>query len=62
MPKPVPAVEFAQHWLEAFGWHGVKKGEALKFYNDNIDVHGPHPFLSSGGNNGTGRTRTQCLP
>jgi len=49
---------FAQHWLEAFGWHGVKKGEALKFYQGDIGVKGPHPFLSSGGNNGTGRTRT----
>lgn len=49
---------FTQHWLEAFGWHGVKKGESHDFYAGDISVHGPHPFLSSGGNNGTGRTRT----
>lgn len=49
---------FAHTWLEAFGWHGVKKGEALAFYRGDISVEGPHPFLSSGGNNGTGRTRT----
>jgi acetyl-CoA acetyltransferase len=49
---------FAQHWLEAFQWHGVKKGEALQFYKGDISVEGPHPFMPSGGNNGTGRTRT----
>jgi acetyl-CoA acetyltransferase len=49
---------FTQTWLEAFGWHGVKKGEALDFYRGDIRVEGKHPFLSSGGNSGTGRTRT----
>ena len=49
---------FTQTWLEAFGWHGVKVGEALEFYKGDIRVEGPHPFLSSGGNSGTGRTRT----
>ena len=49
---------FTQTWLEAFGWHGVKEGEALDFYRGDIRVEGPHPFLSSGGNSGTGRTRT----
>jgi acetyl-CoA acetyltransferase len=51
---------FTQQFLEAFQWHGVKLGEAHDFYAGDIRVEGPHPFLSSGGNNGTGRTRT-CL-
>jgi hypothetical protein len=49
---------FTQFFLEAFQWHGVKRGEAHDFYAGDIRVEGPHPFLSSGGNNGTGRTRT----
>jgi hypothetical protein len=52
---------FTQYWLEAFQWHGVKRGEA----HGDISVEGPHPFLSSGGNIGTGRTRsaifTDCI-
>jgi hypothetical protein len=49
---------FTQYWLEAFQWHGVKRGEAHDFYAGDISVEGPHPFMSSGGNIGTGRTRT----
>lgn len=49
---------FTQQFLEAFQWHGVKRGEAHDFYAGDIRVEGPHPFLSSGGNNGTGRNRT----
>ncbi|MDP2727638.1 MAG: hypothetical protein Q8P59_08850, partial [Dehalococcoidia bacterium] len=37
---------FSQHYLEAFQWHGVKKGEAHDFYAGDISVEGPHPFLS----------------
>jgi hypothetical protein len=48
---------FPQQFLEGFQWHGVKLGEAHDFYADDIRVEGPHPFLSSGGNNGTGRNR-----
>ena len=48
---------FTQQFLEGFQWHGVKWGEAHDFYADDIRVEGPHPFLSSGGNNGTGRNR-----
>ena len=44
--------------LEAFGWHGVKKGEAADFLKGDISVEGPHPFCSGGGNLGNGRTRT----
>jgi hypothetical protein len=48
---------FTQSFLEGFGWHGVKHGEAHDFYGDDIRVEGSHPFSSSGGNNGNGRTR-----
>src|SRR5215813_6986168 len=48
----------AQFFLEAFQWHGVKRGEAFSFYAGDIRVEGPHPFCSSGGNLGNGRTRT----
>ncbi len=49
---------FAQLYLEGFQWHGVKKGEAHDFYAGDITCEGPHPFLTSGGNSGTGRVRT----
>ena len=49
---------FTQYYLDAFGWHGVKRGEALDFYAGDISVEGPHPFSPSGGNNGNGRTRS----
>jgi hypothetical protein len=38
--------------------HGVKRGDAFAFYAGDIRVEGPHPFCSSGGNLGNGRTRT----
>jgi hypothetical protein len=44
--------------LEAFEWHGVKKGDSKDFFNGDISVEGPHPFTSGGGNLGVGRTRT----
>src|SRR5437660_7831567 len=47
-----------QFFLEAFQWHGVKRGDAFAFYAGDISVEGPHPFSSSGGNLGGGRTRT----
>ena len=54
-----------QFWLEAFQYHGVKRGDAYPFYAGDISVHGPHPFNSSGGNLGNGRTRsamwTDCI-
>ena len=43
---------------EGFQWHGVKRGAAFAFYAGDIRVEGPHPFSSSGGNLGNGRTRT----
>jgi hypothetical protein len=48
----------AQFFLEAFQWHGVKRGDAFAFYAGDIRVEGPHPLCSSGGNLGTGRLRT----
>src|ERR1700737_1368774 len=45
-------------FLEGFQWHGVKRGDAFAFYAGDIRVEGPHPFCSSGGNLGNGRTRT----
>jgi len=47
-----------QFYLEAFQWHGVKRGDAFAFYAGDISVKGPHPFSSSGGNLGTGRVRS----
>ncbi|WP_045877799.1 thiolase family protein [Pseudofrankia sp. DC12] len=47
-----------QFTLEAFEWHGVKRGEAFDFYAGDLSVTGPHPFISGGGNLGCGRTRT----
>jgi len=48
---------FFQYYLEAYGWHGVGKGEAHDFYAGDISIKGPHPVMPSGGNNGAGRTR-----
>ena len=48
---------FTQYYLEGMGWHGVKRGEAHDFYAGDIRVEGSHPFSSSGGNSGNGRTR-----
>src|SRR5215472_10584745 len=47
-----------QFFLEGFQWHGVKRGDAFAFYAGDIRIEGPHPFCSSGGNLGNGRTRT----
>ncbi len=46
-----------QFFLEAFQWHGVKRGDAFAFYAGDIRVEGPHPLCSSDGNLGNGRTR-----
>ncbi len=52
---------FTQNYLEAFRWHGVKKGESHDFYAGDISVEGPHPLCSSGGNNGCGRYRSEIF-
>ena len=51
----------AQFCLEAFQWHGFKRGDAFAFYAGDIRVEGPHPLCSSGGNLGR-RTRRRCTP
>ena len=43
--------------VEGLGYAGVKKGEALDFYQTDISIHGPNPVSPSGGNAGSGRTR-----
>ena len=52
----------AQFFLEAFQWHGVKRGDAFAFYVADIRVEGPHPLCSSGGNLGNGRTQHRAAP
>jgi hypothetical protein len=52
----------AQCFLEAFQWHGVKRGDAFVFYAGDIRVEGSHPFFSSGGNLGTGAPIRPCTP
>jgi hypothetical protein len=47
----------AQFFLEVLQWHSVKSGDAFAFYAGDIRVEGLHPFSSSGGNLGNGRTR-----
>jgi acetyl-CoA acetyltransferase len=49
---------FTQYFLEAFGWRGVKRGEAHDFYAGDISLKGPNPINSGGGNMGSGRMRT----
>ena len=44
--------------LEGLGFGGVKRGEGLDFFADDISIEGPHPVSPSGGNIGSGRTRT----
>jgi hypothetical protein len=47
----------AQFFLEAFQWHGVKRGDAFAFYAGDIRVEGPRPFCPSGRNLGNGGAR-----
>jgi len=49
---------FHQFMLEGLRFRGVKKGEALDFYQTDISISGPNPVSPSGGNAGSGRTRT----
>ena len=49
---------FTQYFLQAFGWRGVKRGDAHNFYAGDITLEGPNPINSGGGNMGTGRMRT----
>ena len=51
--------------LEGLGFAGVKKGEALDFFQTDITIEGPTPSSPSGGNIGSGRSRfwmhTDCI-
>ena len=51
--------------LEGLGFAGVKRGEALDFFQTDISIEGPNPVSPSGGNIGSGRTRywmhTDCI-
>ncbi len=43
--------------IEGLGFAGLKRGEALDFFQDDIGLTSPHPVSPSGGNIGGGRTR-----
>lgn len=43
--------------IEGLGFAGIKRGEALDFFQGDISIEGPNPVLPSGGNIGGGRTR-----
>ncbi len=51
--------------LEGLGFAGIKRGEALDFFQGDISIEGPNPISPSGGNVGSGRTRywmhTDCI-
>ena len=48
---------FHNYFIEGLGFAGIKRGEALDLYQDDISIEGPHPVSPSGGNVGSGRTR-----
>ena len=56
---------FHQFHLEGLGYRGMKRGEALDFYQTDISITGPNPVSPSGGNIGSGRSRfwmhTDCI-
>ena len=43
--------------IEGLRYAGIKRGEALDLFQDDISIEGPHPVSPSGGNIGGGRTR-----
>jgi acetyl-CoA acetyltransferase len=43
--------------IEGIGYAGIKRGEALDFFQTDISIDGPHPVSPSGGNIGGGRGR-----
>jgi acetyl-CoA acetyltransferase len=49
--------EFHVFHIEGLGFAGIKRGEALDFFQTDISIEGPHPVSPSGGNIGSGRTR-----
>ena len=55
--NPYDGYIMAQFFLEAFQWHGVKRGRPSRFMRA-ISASRFASFSSSGGNLGNGRTRT----
>ena len=43
--------------IEGLGYAGIKRGEALDLFQDDISIESAHPVSPSGGNIGSGRTR-----
>ena len=43
--------------IEGLGFAGIKRGEALDLFQEDISINSPHPVSPSGGNIGGGRTR-----
>ena len=48
---------FHVHHIEGINYAGIKFGEALDLFQEDITIHGPNPVSPSGGNIGGGRTR-----
>ena len=48
---------FHNYFVEGLGFGGMKRGDALDFYQGDISIEGPNPISPSGGNVGSGRTR-----
>ncbi len=49
---------FHQFHIEGLRFAGIERGEALDLYATDITIEGPNPVSPSGGNAGSGRTRT----
>jgi acetyl-CoA acetyltransferase len=49
---------FHQFHIEGLKYAGIERGEALDLYQTDISIEGPNPVSPSGGNAGSGRTRT----
>ncbi|MDP6101879.1 MAG: hypothetical protein QF579_01015 [Dehalococcoidia bacterium] len=49
---------FHQFHIEGLRYAGIERGEALDLYQTDITIEGPNPVSPSGGNAGSGRTRT----
>ena len=49
---------FHQFHIEGLRFAGIQRGEALDLYATDITIEGPNPVSPSGGNAGSGRTRT----
>ena len=50
----------AQFFLDAFHWHGVKRGDIFAFYAGDIKVDGPHRSARAAAIWGTGAPARPC--